>query len=406
MAVDTHQNTWEGLCSILAVIHAERVAFPVSKPNPQELNKHGVAGLCIPKNKPTIILISSSSVSASDATLILKTSGSSGKTCLVMLGQNGIVHNINGILSYLPIALGTRIGFLTPLHYSYGLIGQCMTAIKAGSTIISLTKGPWIARQVEEMERYEVQILSAVPSILRSITKLADQKKLPSLCVLASAGAPLSTALVHVIAARFPKTELINQYGMTEASPRICAGRISASSFHEGFVGFPLPNVFIHTQRDACAQNPQPLYVRTPSAMIGYWQAPKETRKILTADGLYTGDLGWIDRKGQVYICAREDDLINIGAQRVSTHAVQNAILAIPEVDACVVVPIPDRDLDTAMVAFVVAPNVDQHRFRKKIRTHLPSISRPKNIRFVSDFPYNSNGKIDKKQLLHMTNKE
>ena len=408
IAVDTHQNTWESFCSILAIIHAERVAFPISKPNRQELVNYGVAGLYTPpKNSPsTIIQFSEPSMPDPKTRLILKTSGSSGKTCLVMLGQDGIMHNVHGILSYLPIKNGTRVGFLTPLHYSYGLIGQCMTAIKAGSTIVSLTKGPWIARQVEEMEHYNVQVLSAVPSLLKSIVQIADQKRLPDLYVLANAGAPLSKKLIRQIVDRFPKIDIINQYGMTEASPRICAGTISVQSFTAGLVGTPLPNISIHTQKKASAKNPQPLYVRTPSAMIGYWNDPHHTKKVLTSEGLYTGDLGWIDDAGNVYICSREDDLINIGAERISLHAVHNSIVDIPQVDACVILTTPDAYLDAAIVAFVIAPSIDQKQLRKKIRTLFPTVARPQNIYFVSDFPYNSNGKIDKKRLLHMATKE
>ena len=325
---------------------------------------------------------------------------------MVMLGQSGVMHNIDGILSYLPITRGTRTGFLTPLHYSYGLIGQCMTAIKAGATIVSLTKGPWIARQVEEMKHYNVHILSAVPSLLKSIVQIASHERLPLLHVLANAGAPLSTKLVQQIYEHFPNITLINQYGMTEASPRICAGNVSLTNFTNGFVGKPLPNISIHTQRDASIQNPQPLYVQTPSAMIGYWQDPQQTQKRLTTEGLYTGDLGWIDTDGNIYVCAREDDLVNIGAERISLNSIENLILSIPDVDSCVAIPMPDINLDISIAAFAIAPSIDQNIFRKRIRTIFTSAARPKNIHFVSAFPYNSNGKIDKKQLLHMATKE
>ena len=153
-------------------------------------------------------------------------------------------------------------------------------------------------------------------------------------------------------------------------------------------------------------QNPQPLYVHTPSAMIGYWQDPQQTQKRLTTEGLYTGDLGWIDTSGNIYVCAREDDLINIGAERISLNSVENLIISIPDVDSCVAIPIPDTNLDTSITAFVIAPSIDQNRFQKKIRALFTSAARPKNILFISAFPYNSNGKIDKKQLLHMATKE
>ena len=408
IAVDTHQNTWESLCCILAIVHTKRVAFPISKPSQEYLASYGVAGLCIPQKQqsPQITQISASPIPAPNAQLILKTSGTSGKTCMVMLGESGIMHNIDGILSYLPLMQGTRTGLLTPLHYSYGLIGQCMTAIKAGATIVSLTKGPWIARQVEEMKHYEVKMLSAVPSILKSIVQLANHERLPQLHILANAGAPLSTKLVQQIYERFPNITLINQYGMTEASPRICAGNVSLKSFTTGFVGKPLPNISIHTRKDASVQSPQPLYVQTPSAMIGYWQDPLQTQKILTVDGLYTGDLGWIDANGNIYVCAREDDLINIGAERISLNSVENLILSIPDVDSCVAIPIPDTNLDTSITAFVIAPRIDKNRFQKRLRALFTSVARPKNIYFVSAFPYNINGKIDKKQLLHMATKE
>jgi len=403
VAIDTQQGDWQTLCSILGVMSARRVALPLCDFNEAQLRELGVAASLTSDQVGQVQfkVLETQPVPAPGAVLILRTSGSSGTPRHVVLGSWGILQNIDAILSYLPVIESTKVGLLTPLHYSYGLIGQCMTALRAGATLVELSRGPWIARQVEQMRTTEVEVLSAVPSVLTSLTRTADQKRLPALKVLASAGAPLPSNLVEALEQQFPETTLYNQYGMTEASPRICAGKVNRSSYTSGFVGKPLPGIelFIKPAFHNAPDAPGELFVRTPSAMLGYWQAPQASQRLLTQNGLATGDLGRLDEQGNLYICGRADDLVKIGAERISLIGVQDAIMSIPGVESCAICPQENPRFGTQLIAFVVAPGFEENKLKREFRETLPSIACPQELYLLETLPLSKNGKLDGQQL-------
>lgn len=404
IAVDTSTSAWLALATILGVMSANRAAMPIPSPDTDALRDLGVAALITPatSHDAHIELLTTSSASAPapirhDASLVLHTSGSSGSPRHVMLSSDGILANVDAILSYLPLAPDARVGLLTPLHYSYGLIGQCMTALRAGACVVDLGRGPWIARQLEHMRTANVTLLSAVPSILRSILGALDDTHDLNLEHIASAGAPLPEALVRALHARFPDATLYNQYGMTEASPRLCAGLVTPETYRPGFVGQPLPGIELEIDHDGSSPT-GPIIARTPSVMLGYWQDPDATAAILTARGLRTGDIGSLDADGALVISGREDDLIKVGGERVSLVGVRHRVLDIRGVEQCAVVASHSDAFGTRLTAFIVSSH-DERSLRRSLRASLPPAMRPHTIHLVDALPIGSTGKLDRTKL-------
>ncbi len=395
VVVTTTQKRWACLVNVLGAIQAGCAAWPVRSADADALRDLGVAA------QVTSDGVSSLGGAASlDAALILETSGSGGAPRRVLLGAQGLRANVDAILGYLPTR-GESVGLLTPLYYSYGLVGQCFTALRGGATVVALTPGPWTARQVEEMRRHRVTGLSAVPTVL---ARLAEIELPATLGWLASAGAPLHGALVDRLHASVPHATLFNQYGMTEASPRICAGAVAPGAYTPGLVGAPLSGVevLILGEDDGPVSTGEVgrVVVRTPSAMLGYWGDPEATARVLTPLGLETGDLGFSNEYGHLCVVGRGDDLVKVGGERVSLRAVEEALNACVGVRACCAIAPSSARFGRRVHAVVVAPEVDLGALRDEVTRSLAPAARPAAIHAREALPLRPNGKVDRVALM------
>lgn len=407
IAIDTSRGTsFEVLAMILGVIDAQRVALPLRRPKPQQLLDLGVAALLhtsAPRTLELSFISDSPTLAHPDTALILETSGSSGQPRHVMLSAQGIMANIDAILSYLPLRAQQRMGLHLPLHYSYGLIGQCFVALRAQACVVELTQGPWIARQLEEMLAHEVTALSSVPMILERLVSASELIR-PDLELIASAGAPLPAALVGALAARFPHAALFNQYGMTEASPRLTAAHLNPIDYRPGEVGSPLPGVTLEI--DGAPGQPGQVIARSASLMLGYWQQPELTAQVLTARGLLTGDLGYMDERGQLRLSGRADDVVQIGGERVSLSAVRAQIMTLEGVLECAIELEDAARHEPRPCAFIIAPKHTEQTLRRALRRLLTPAQRPARIILLSELPLMPSGKLDRQALRRTLNQK
>src|SRR5262249_22326873 len=159
-----------------------------------------------------------------------------------LLSRAGIETNVEAILSYLPVREHPRTAVVLPLSYSYALVGQVLTTLRAGGTLLLLGDLAYPPLQLEAMARFAASGLSSVPTSLKLLSQAAAESAArPPLGYLASAGAPLSAATVATVRAAFPQARLFNQYGLTEASPRVTALSDAEPEFAQGSVGRALP---------------------------------------------------------------------------------------------------------------------------------------------------------------------
>jgi long-chain acyl-CoA synthetase len=136
--------------------------------------------------------------------------------------------------------------------------------------------------------------------------------------------------------------------------------------------------------------------------MMGYWNKPEETAKVLKSDGLHTGDLAKSDPDGFLYIVSRKSDMIKSGAHRISPKEIEEIIAEHEAVVESAVVGVPDEILGEALKAIIVLKHnskVNERDILKHCRANLPSFKIPKTIEFVENLPKTSSGKIKKFQL-------
>jgi malonyl-CoA/methylmalonyl-CoA synthetase len=175
-----------------------------------------------------------------------------------------------------------------------------------------------------------------------------------------------------------------------------------------GSVGFPLPGVELRvTDPETGAELPQGgigmIEVRGPNVFMGYWRMPEKTKAEFREDGFFiTGDLGYVDPRGYVFISGRGKDLIISGGFNVYPAEVEGAIEALPGVAEAAVIGVPHPDFGEGVVAVVTArPGVelDEKPMLGALTTELAKYKLPKRIHMVSELPRNAMGKVQKNEL-------
>jgi long-chain acyl-CoA synthetase len=392
------------LVNALAVFDAGGVVLPVNLRTPKDQRKHDVFGAVARVSDEGVERLPSPRAYDPDIRLILSTSGSSGKRRHAMLTERGILANIEAILSYLPLRDHRRPAIVLPLWYSYALVGQALTAFRAGATPILLNDEPFPIRQLQAMAQHEVDGLSSVPTSLRRLTETArelSKAERPKLAYLASAGEPLGRSTIALMRKVFPGVRLFNQYGLTEASPRVAAISDDDIGFDAGSVGRPLPGITIeawHSDgRPVLASDPAELVVTGPSVMRGYLDDPEATAAVLTERGLRTGDLGYFDSKGRVYVVGRKDDVVKVSGERISLIEVGETLCTHAGTEECIVLGAPDEYGTLHLVAF--ARTLDLPGLKRFARDNLAPVARPVRWVGMSAIPRNTSGKVDRAEL-------
>ncbi|MCB9617171.1 MAG: acyl--CoA ligase [Sandaracinus sp.] len=325
-----------------------------------------------------------------DAGLVLTTSGSTGTPKHVVLEHEGLSANVDAILEYLPVVDAPRTGVLVPLSYGYGLVGQALTTLRAGGTLLLLRGvSAFAAAQRDALVRFRAQGVSSVPTQLRALCELGPLE----LRYVASAGAPLDAATAEAMRRACPDARRFNQYGLTEASPRVSAleDADDPKAFVRGGLGRALTGVSLRT--DADEERSAELFVRGPNVMREYLDDPEGTRAVLDADGwLRTGDRVTRDALGRLFPAGRDDDVVKVAGERVSLLRVASAFEAAGE---CVVCAVPSPRSGLKLVAFVVGDLAHA----RTIARSLPDAWRPSKVVSLASLPKTERGKVDRRRL-------
>jgi long-chain acyl-CoA synthetase len=199
-------------------------------------------------------------------------------------------------------------------------------------------------------------------------------------------------------------TELVEGYGLTEASPVVCLNPVRNPRI--GTVGLPVPSTEVAIRDDHGNDLPVgeagEICVRGPQVMAGYWQRPDETKLVLTADGwLHTGDIGAFDPEGFLKILDRKKDMVNVSGFKVFPNEVEDVIAQHPGVLEAAVIGVADAHTGQAVKLFVIKrdPALTAADLTKFARERLAAYKVPKVIVFVDSLPKSNVGKIIRKDL-------
>lgn len=344
------------------------------------------------------------------AAYILPTGGTTGAPKAVVLSHRNLMANALQVSRW---SLGTRgeetILAVLPFFHSYGLSTCVLTGLALGATLV-LHHRFRPASVVRLIEEHHPTIFPAVPAMLTALNSKVLRKKkydLGSIKSCISGGAPLP----HKVAEEFSQhtgCTVVEGYGLSEASPVTHAGPLDGTAV-PGSIGFPLPDTEARIVDAATGTETLPfgevgeLVVRGPQVMLGYWNDPLETDRVLRDDWLYTGDLATCDANGVFRIVDRKKDLIITSGFNVYPADVETILRTYPGVQDVAIVGQPDDDVGELVKAIVVledARKFNRRDFDAFARRKLSASQRPKIVETrTADLPRNFLGKVLRREL-------
>jgi long-chain acyl-CoA synthetase len=326
----------------------------------------------------------------------------------VMLSHRNLIANALHFQAAFDFRPDTCWLILAPLFHAAGSIAVLATVWNGGRQVVLPAFDPGAALDLIEAERVTATL--AVPTMLATLSdqQLARPRDVSSLRLVSHGGAPIATETLRRAHAAFPDAELMHLYGATETAP------IATVLQHEERVlGAPQarscgqPAVGVEVKVVDQARAPVPagevgeLAIRGENVMLGYWKKPDATQAVLS-DGWYlSGDLGFMDESGYLYLVDRAKDMIVSGGENVYSTEVEEALYGHEAVLEAAVFGIPDARWGEAVHAVVVRrAEVTEEDLLRHCRGLIASYKLPKRIELRTEpLPKSGAGKILKREL-------
>ncbi len=396
-AVLTAQPTFDFLVKFLSLLELglPQAVLPADLPLAQQIEHARLLGDSYQfSDDESVVWLNESgtTVVAANCALVLFTSGSAGHPKGVQLSWQNIEAASEAICASLDFHAVKQQWLLLNLHYSFGLLGQLLPAIRMGA---QTQRADHILEVVRALGDGELNgMISGVPSQLLTLCQLIERsgKIAESVSHVVSAGAAVSPSLRKRLCEIFPSAIIYVNYGQTEASPRILCINSRDKHFHSDATGYPVGNLKTKIAEDG------ELLVAGDQIMLGYvGDMPNPV-----ADGwLHTGDMASADDNGLVTVHGRKDFVVKVGGKKVALSEVEAALVVLPGISAAMVTTVASEEYGNALYALLV-PESKPLKFAslvtmlsKVLETHCI----PSRFYQVTSLPTNANGKLDRSKV-------
>jgi fatty-acyl-CoA synthase len=346
-------------------------------------------------------------VSDNDIAQILYTSGTTGTPKGAMLTHRALLSEYaSSIIGCEFTGAEKWLGAL-PLYHSAPLHVFAMPPLLVGAEII-LVDIPAPAHCLEIIEREGVNAMFCAPTLWITLLRHADfaTRDLRSLKKAYYGAAIMPVPILHELRARLPGLLAFNCYGQSEIAPLATILKPQEHDARPASVGRPVLNVQTRVvdlnMNDMPPGEPGEIVHRSPHLMLGYWDKPKETAEAFAGGWFHSGDVGYFDSEGYLYIVDRIKDVINTGGVQVASREVEDALFTHPALAEVAVIAIPDPKWIEAVAAVVVLREgavTTEAELIAHVRPTLAGYKLPKRIFFAESLPKNTAGKLLKREL-------
>jgi acyl-CoA synthetase (AMP-forming)/AMP-acid ligase II len=349
-------------------------------------------------------------IASDDDAMILYTSGTTGVPKGVLHSHHALALNAVEMSDFLKLGTEDRLFLNIPFYYSNSISHLLMSLFK-GSCICAtfgFLFGDALLRKVAE---FRATGFGGVPAhYVRVADALEEGEKAPALRFLMNSGDHLPINVLKILIRDFAGAEFYCVYGISECAPRVCCLPPDKVSEKMGSVGRPLPStqieIFDENGRPAPSGEIGEVYVRSACLMKEYFRAPEVTAESMTEQGFKTGDLGYVDDDGDLFLTGRNDAVFKSGGEKVSCRLIEETLrdsdLFHDTMEDVVVLAMEDHFLGKVPCIYYVSrpdADFDQRAVRRYLSTKLPRSHVPSEFIALREIQRSASGKVVKDAL-------
>lgn len=350
-------------------------------------------------------------LTAADVALISYTSGTSGTPKGAMNAHGNIMVNAERQRTGHPVPEGSAYFALAPLFHITGMVCQLAACLaNAGTLVLAYRFHPGVVLDAFTEHRPAYTVGPSTAFMALAATPGVTPAHFGSFRVISSGGAPLPPALVEKFRADFGPY-IRNGYGLTECTAP-CASvppeREAPVDPVSGTlsVGVPGPDTVVRIIDENGADVPfgeqGEIAVRGPQVVSGYWRLPEATAAAFPDGELRTGDIGFMDREGWLYVVDRKKDMINASGFKVWPREVEDVLYTHPAVREAAVVGVPDAYRGETVRAYVSlrpGTSVEPGELGAYCKERLAAYKYPREVEVLTELPKTASGKILRREL-------
>ena len=354
-------------------------------------------------------------VTPDDIAFLQYTGGTTGVAKGATLNHRNVASNVEQANLWLGWALEPPLGktdyqhvmvTALPLYHIFALTCCCMFMLRIGAKGLLIANPRDIAGFVKTLKASRITLFSGVNTLYNALASHPEIKDVDfSEMRFAVAGGMATQAAVAKRWKDVTGKPIVEGYGLSETSPVASINRPDTAEF-TGTIGFPLPSTDFAI-RDAEGNDmpfgePGEICIRGPQVMVGYWNRPDETAKVMTEDGFFrSGDVGVMLPNGEVRIVDRMKDMVLVSGFNVYPNEVEDVLASHPGVLEAAVIGLPDEHSGEAVTAFVVKRDeaLTADALRAFCKEGLTGYKVPKQIVFRESLPKTNVGKVLRRAL-------
>ena len=338
-----------------------------------------------------------------DLALIIYTSGTTGKPKGAMLSNNNLLRNVQAVMEELELTPEDRMACLLPMFHSFSMTVCVLLPMTQGLSVVAVKSLHPPKNIIAELLLHQASVLPAIPQLYRMLANVQMPPGMAlRICVSGAAPLPLEVLKAFNENVGIP---LLEGYGLSETSPVASFNPLHGEK-KAGSVGLPIRGVAFQIWNDVGEVLPTgeqgEICIKGHNIMIGYWNNPEATAAAIKGEWFLSGDIGYLDEDGYLYITDRKKDMLLVNGINVYPRELEEVIYQFDGVKEAAVIGINDPrkgDLVVACVAAIEGATIEGAALLAFLKDKLAAYKMPRRVIQLEALPRNATGKILKTKL-------